>query len=291
MTTGRWTAGAVLGCVLVTVSGCASLEELRQVQMSQRALESEKAELEQQLFDSRTAMSTLRSRSDSLEAQSAVKDQLVANLTTENDGLEEKFRRAQAVLEKLANKPVGDVSMGVGRLPAELDAALRQFASQHPSSVVYDGDHGTLKWTSDLVFAFASDVVRDDAKESLRRFGEIVKSPVAEGFDVIVVGHTDNIPIRKAETLRQHASNTHLSVHRAIAVGKVLAQNGVSSERVGVMGFGEYRPLASNDADQGRSQNRRVEMYMVPRGAFSIGASAQSPMAFTGSEKKDSSTK
>ena len=285
MTTGRWMGSAVLGCVLLAVSGCASLEELRQVQMSQRALESEKSELEQQLFDARTAMSTMRSRSDSLETRLQVKGQLVANLSSENDGLEEKFRRAQTVLEKLAGRPVGDVSLGSGRLPPELDAALRQFASQNPSSVAYDGDHGTLRWTSDLVFAFASDVVRDDVKESLRRFGEILKSPVAMGFDVIVVGHTDNIPIRKAETLRQHGSNTHLSVHRAIAVGKVLAGQGVAPDRVGVMGFGEHRPIAGNDSDQGRSRNRRVEMYMVPRGAFSVGAGAPPAMTFTGSEK------
>lgn len=290
MTTWRWVKGALVGGAFVVLSGCASLEELRQVQMAQRTLEAEKADLEQQLFDSRSAKATLRSRADSLESQLLVKDQLIANLTSENDGLEDKFRRAQSVVEKLASKPIGPVALGAGKLPAELDAALRQFASQHPSSVTYDSAHGTLKWTSDLVFAFASDVVRSDAKDSLRRFSEILKTPAAQDFDVIVVGHTDNIPIRKAQTLQKHPSNTHLSVHRAIAVGKVLRQNGVAGKRIGLMGFGEFRPIATNDSDQGRSQNRRVEMYIVPRGAFSGGGELPAAMTFTGSDK-DSSTK
>ncbi len=276
MNTERWTVGVVGSLVAVLTTGCASLEELRQVQMAQRTLEAEKADLEQQLYDARTMLGSLRTRSDSLEQQIGVKDQFIANLTTENDGLEDKFRHAQRILEKVADRPIGQVVMGSGAVPPELDAALRQLAAENPSSVVYDSAHGSLKWTSDLVFGFASDVVKQSAHDSLKRLGEIMTSPAARNFDLVVVGHTDNIPIRRAKTLQKHPSNKHLSVHRAIAVGNFLQDQGLKAARIGVMGFGEYRPLSPNDSDQNRARNRRVEMYIVPAGAFSAGALAMS---------------
>lgn len=272
MSAGRLMAGVVLLSTSLLAGGCATMEELQQVQMAQRNLEREKAALEQELYDSRTVADSMRARGDSLADQMAVKDQLIANLGAENDGLEEKFRKAQNVLEKIADRPVGAVNVGPGKLPEELDAALRRFASDNPSSVSYDGAQGTLKWTSDLVFAFASDVVKDTAAGSLGTFGQIMNGSAGAGFDVIVVGHTDSIPIRQAATKQKHPTNVHLSVHRSIAVAKVLEQHRLSGARIGVMGFGSHRPIAPNDSEAGRARNRRVEMYIVPAGAFSVGA-------------------
>lgn len=287
MTTGRLMTGrlmsAVLACViLVNLAGCASIDELRQSQMSQRRLEAEKANMEQQLFDSRTAVESLRTRADSLDDQLSVKDQLIANLTRENDGLESKFRKAQDVLEKIADRPIGPVGALAGSLPADLDAALRQLAAEYPSSVSYDSGRGTIKWKSDLLFAFASDIVKDSAKKTLGAFSQIMKTPAATNFDIIVVGHTDGVPIRKPQTKQKHPTNTHLSVHRSIAVANQLQTSGLSASRIGVMGFGEQRPIAPNDSAENRARNRRVEMYIVPSGSFSVGASAQPAMTFTG---------
>ncbi len=277
MTAGRMTAGVVV-CLVCLVSsmvgGCATLEELRQVQMAQRNLEREKAALEQDLYDTRTVADSLRTQTDSLADQLAVKDQLISNLTDENDGLEESFRKTQGVLEKIADRNVGDVSPMSGKLPAELDAALRRFASENPSSVAYDSAHGTLKWTSDLVFALGSDIVKDTAAQSLRRFGEIMGAAAAQGFDIIVVGHTDNVRIGRDATKQKHPTNGHLAVHRSIAVANVIQRHGVSAARIGVMGFGQHRPIVANDSDANRARNRRVEMYLIPAGAFSVGASA-----------------
>jgi chemotaxis protein MotB len=283
MAYGRWIAGCViLATGMLVCGGCASMEELRQHQMAQRRLEAEKAELTQELYDVRTATDSIRTRYDSCEMQITVKDQLVANLSSENSGLEEKFRRAQDALEMIASRPVGSVTVGPGKLPAELDIALQQFANNNSASVSYDGQNGLLKWTSDLVFAFASDVVKNTAKDSLQRFSQIMSQPAASGFDVLVVGHTDSVPIRRAGTLQNHPTNRHLSVHRSIAVAKVLQDFGVRPERVGVMGFGQYRPLVPNDTPEKRAQNRRVEMYIVPAGTFSSGASTAASLSFTG---------
>ncbi len=290
MTAGRMISVVGLAAVVLASSGCVSQDQHRQLLMAQRNLESEKASLEQELYDTRVVSDTLRSRVMSLEDQIGAKNQLVDNLQSENDGLEEKFHTAQSVLEKIADRPIGAVRLGAGRLPAELDAALSRLAAQDPSIVVYDSENGMLKWSANLVFALGSDVVRESATGMLRRFGEIIGSPVASDFDLVVVGHTDNIPIRKAETLEKHSTNRHLAVHRAIAVASLLQNYGVDPSRVGVMGYGEYRPVAPNDDEASRAKNRRVEMYIVPRGTFSAGADARSAMSFTG-EKQDDPTK
>jgi chemotaxis protein MotB len=90
---------------------------------------------------------------------------------------------------------------------------------------------------------------------------------VAADFDVIIVGHTCTRPIARSETKAKHPTNWHLSAHRAISVGFALQKYGYPAERTGVMGYGEYRPVADNATEAGASQNRRVDVYLVPRGA------------------------
>lgn len=285
---GGWRILGGLVCTSIIVSGgCVGLEEHRQLQMSQRILESEKARLEQELFDSRSIGESLRGRVVSLEDQLNARDLLVENLDSENDGLEAKFAKAQELIAKIADRPLEPIPMLSSGLPADLDSAIQQFASRNPSSVTYDREHGSLKWTSDLLFPFATDVVKESAAETLRRFGGILRSPVAGDFDVVVVGHTDNVRISRPETLKKHPTNWHLSVHRAISVGKILEKEGVSSSRIGVMGFGQHRPLVPNTTDENRARNRRVEMYMVPHGTFGSGIEpAATAMSFTGDKAK-----
>ena len=270
------------GCVMgmcVWISGCASLEELRQAQMANRNLAAEKAQLEQDVYDLRAAVESVRGRSDSLQQQLANKDQLITNLEGENNRLEGYAQTATGLVERYADQPLGQPVITTSRLPAELDLALREFATQHSGSVSYEADQGTVKWTSDLLFAFASDVVRDTARSSLDGFAEIMRSPAAANFDVVVVGHTDDIPISNPGTKAKHPTNRHLSVHRAVAVGQKLESAGLNGARIGVMGYGEYRPVVANDSDANRGRNRRVEMYIVPSGSFAAGTELA---AFTG---------
>jgi len=270
MQCGKWMAGWVLGgSVLVVGGGCVSLDEHRRLQAQNRNLIAEKEAMAQELHDSRGGSGSLRTRLDALEREVRTKDELVTNLRSENQLLEEMRRLAQNQLADMAGKQtLGDIAIVGPKLPQPLDSALKRFADEHPSAVVYDSVHGTVKWKSDLLFALGSDVVMQSSFEALKGFTEIVKSSAAGDFEVIVVGHTDNQPIRRPETMAKHPTNWHLSAHRAIAVGGVLRENGYGAERIGVMGFGEYRPVAPNSAEPGRSQNRRVEIYLIPKGSI-----------------------
>lgn len=81
--------------------------------------------------------------------------------------------------------------------------------------------------------------------------------------NVVVTGHTDNVPIRTNE----FESNWELSVMRAVNFMKILVSGneGLDANYFSVKGYGEYKPIATNDTEDGRAQNRRVEVLVQPR--------------------------
>jgi len=274
---GGWMVGLVGGACLTALSGCVSLDDHLRLKAANRTMTAEKESVSQELFDERHVNDTLRIRVDALEGELASKTELLSNLRGENDLLNELRLNAKGTLEDMAGRQkFGDITMPI--LPAPLDTALKRFAEEHPSEVVYDPARGTVKWKGDLLFPLGSDVVKDSSLESLRGFAEVLKSAAAADFEVIIVGHTDNRPIQRPGTKEKHATNWHLSAHRAIAVGGALQKQGYRPERIGVMGCGEYRPVADNSNENGQSQNRRVEIYLVPTGSIVQVAASSVPV-------------
>ena len=95
----------------------------------------------------------------------------------------------------------------------------------------------------------------------------ILNTEKGKDFDVLIAGHSDNIPIQKSTTREKHPTNLHLSAHRAISVFNVMRNNNIEPERMSVRGFGEYRPIAENLPNNGGNElNRRVEIYIIAKG-------------------------
>ena len=80
-----------------------------------------------------------------------------------------------------------------------------------------------------------------------------------EGYEVVVLGHTDDTPIYNS----RFPSNWELSAARAVDVAKFLIENGVRPERVSIRGYSEYRPLHENTTPENRQANRRVEIMLI----------------------------
>lgn len=120
-----------------------------------------------------------------------------------------------------------------------------------------------------LVITVVGDVLFDSGKNKVRPQSYPILDKVATVLEynvpqlsVGIEGHTDNVPIK----FSGWKSNWELSAARALSVLHYLVEDkGISPERVSAIGYGEYRPVASNDTDSGRQLNRRVEIVILPQ--------------------------
>jgi len=184
--------------------------------------------------------------------------------------LQERLAALQKALDD-KDKIIADLQKriltGGTALPPELDNLLKEFAKANGGLVTYDAEKGVVKFSSDLLFNKGSDEVTSSAATAVKSLCGIMNSQEARDFDIVVAGHTDDIPIQKPETLKLHASNWHLSVHRAISVAKIMESSSIDPLRLSVRGFGEFRPVVPNAPNKGGAeQNRRVEIYIVRKG-------------------------
>jgi len=112
----------------------------------------------------------------------------------------------------------------------------------------------------DLLFDSGKAKIRPEAFGLLTKVSRILKDNMAQ-FSVGIEGHTDNVPIKQSGW----KTNWELSSARALSVLHYLANDqGISPERLSAIGNGEYRPVASNETKDGREQNRRVEIVILP---------------------------
>lgn len=118
-----------------------------------------------------------------------------------------------------------------------------------------------ITFVADVLFDSGKATIRPEASASLDKVARVLQENVPD-LNVGIEGHTDNIPIK----VSGWKSNWELSSARALSVLHYLIdEKGVSPERLSAIGYGEYRPVASNDSKNGRQQNRRVEIVILPK--------------------------
>jgi outer membrane protein OmpA-like peptidoglycan-associated protein len=142
----------------------------------------------------------------------------------------------------------------VGYYMDKQEAELREQMAGTGVDVVRNGDNLTLDVPGGVTFAFNSSTINPQFSPVLDK----VANTLAE-YDKTVIevaGHTDNVG--------SDTYNQQLSEQRANNVAAYLAGRNVARTRMVTIGAGETRPVASNDTEAGRSQNRRVEITIVP---------------------------
>lgn len=172
----------------------------------------------------------------------------VAGLLSGSDATE---RRQRA----LVGAGVGGLAGGaIGNYQDRQERALRDQMAGTGVNVVRQGDNITLNMPDNITFGFDSSSLQpqfypvlDNLARTLTEYNQTI---------IEVAGHTDS---KGSDTYNQQ-----LSVRRADAVGNYLMTRGLVRDRFIVTGAGESRPIASNDTESGRAQNRRVEITLVP---------------------------
>ena len=96
---------------------------------------------------------------------------------------------------------------------------------------------------------------------SLPILNKIATALVTSPYDVRVEGHTDNVPIHTD----QFDTNWELSTTRATRLTRIFVTHGFAPQRLSASGYAEFHPVAPNTTAEGRSQNRRVDVIVLPR--------------------------
>jgi outer membrane protein OmpA-like peptidoglycan-associated protein len=134
------------------------------------------------------------------------------------------------------------------------EAKLRQQLAGSGVDVVRQGDNITLDMPGNVTFALDSASLNTDFHSVLNKVGETLRE--YDKTVIEVAGHTDSSG--------SDQYNQQLSEKRANAVAQYLSAQGVPAARMVTVGAGESHPVASNDTPDGRAQNRRVEITIVP---------------------------
>ena len=162
-------------------------------------------------------------------------------------------RRDRALIGAAVGAAAG---AGMGAYMDRQEQQLRDNLQGSRIEIDRRGDDIVLNMPSSVTFGFDSAELTADARSALNEVANVLTQYT--DTRVNIAGHTDSTG--------DASYNQRLSERRAQSVGNYLSQNGVSSMRLNTMGYGANQPVASNATEQGRAQNRRVEITLTPTG-------------------------
>ncbi len=199
-----------------------------------------------------------RRRGDAYKLVISRLEQKASSLAMENTRLRSDLEGAKLLIELLKKEGRAWESLSDG-----LEKDLRaRFAGVEGVTITRDG----VAVEGRVLFKSGRYELRPEGKKILRQVANALK----DKQEVLRIdGHTDNVAIKYA-LKRGIKSNRHLSAMRALSAINVLEANGIDPRRLSLAGYGEYRPIASNESKDGRQQNRRVEIVILPPRTMAI---------------------
>lgn len=206
------------------------------------ALNEEIARAQDELANANAELSGLRSEKGALEAELDTLQKEIKRLTGESS--------ANAKLAEAAKKRLETFK--------KMLESFRTMVESGKLKIKIVNNKMVVEMASAILFPSGSDQLSDEGEEALTEVAKILAEIPDRSFQV--AGHTDNIPIKK----RRFKSNWDLSAARAISVVKHLTENGVSPQNISGAGYADTQPAASNDTEEGRAQNRRIEIVLQP---------------------------
>lgn len=223
--------------LLLCLTGCEKDElraELDRVKGELARSEGENATLKQKVAELEQELSRVRSELEAMGAKYAAAEEELQELRAEQAKREEDlavYKNLFAKLKGLIDAGTIRVSFRKGRMVVEL-----------ASAVLFDSGRTKLK---------------PAGEEAIKQLVEALSSVGKRNF--LVAGHTDNVPVRQ-----RFSSNWELSTARAVVVVNYMAEQGYPPQQLGAAGYGEFDPVATNDTEEGRQSNRRIEIILMP---------------------------
>jgi chemotaxis protein MotB len=181
---------------------------------------------------------------------------------------------AQGTYIKQPSLPYTKVGKGyhdkeVKKIIQETKAMTERTGINEMVKITQSKDQIHYRISNPMMFDIGRAKIKDVGKPVL---DQIVKLLNKTTYEVRIEGHTDNIPIHT----RKYKNNWELSFARALSVTEYFISKDISAQRFQVIGYGEYRPIASNSTKAGRALNRRVEIYINLKTEVTKNAEGQS---------------
>ena len=141
----------------------------------------------------------------------------------------------------------------------QMDQQAKELEQNIPGATIQRVGEGiAVTFASGILFPFNSTDILPDGRSNLQQLANsLEKYP---NSDVLIVGHTDSVGT--------DAYNLDLSQRRALAASALLQSYGVPASRLHAVGKGESEPIQSNDTEEGRARNRRVEIAIYASEAY-----------------------
>ncbi|WP_224984866.1 OmpA family protein [Geomonas agri] len=213
-------------------------------------------------------------------------------LTADKKGLEDTLRStADAKNQKIGelSQKVGELSSNVAGLEAEnkrLKEEVARLQKQKEEVQKTSKTYGDLleqmkgeiakgqvtisELKGKLTVNMVDSVLFDSGKAEVKPEGLVVLQKVVDILKTVkdkavrIEGHTDNVQI-VGQLAKRYPTNWELSAARAINVTRYLQQQGLDPALLGAIAYGEFKPVASNDTEEGRAKNRRIEIVLVAK--------------------------
>ena len=205
--------------------------------------------LTQDLEDARREASLLAQERSTLKSRVSDLEHMLGELRTESAELEARVQEKESQLAELQS------------MQDELVSELEQ--------EIADGQIQVRRLRGQLRVDMVDEILFDSGEATLKEEGQTVLKKIASVLVtanrvIQVQGHTDNVPI-KGRLAAHFPTNWELSAARAVNVVRFLQEEaGLDPQSLSATGLSEYRPRATNDTNEGRQKNRRIEILLVP---------------------------
>lgn len=171
--------------------------------------------------------------------------QMEANLSASRAELEQ-LRKERAEADRMLSA----FKDATEKLKAMIDAGTLEVTMRNGAMVV--------RLPAEVLFPSGSAELSEPGQIAVIEVGVILKQFPDRRF--LVVGHTDNVPLKS----EKHRNNYELSTARAVTVTEYLIKAGMQPKRLIAAGHGEHDPVADNKTTGGRQKNRRIEIVLLP---------------------------
>jgi len=172
----------------------------------------------------------------------------------EYEAMQQKAHQADVLAERLKKLESAHASMQQ-ELRAEIEAQRIQIERLSDREV-------KMTMQEDVLFPLSSIVINQQGREMLGKLAKSLKQ--APDAAIKIVGHTDLLPITDPKLKKRFMDNWELSAARAASVARVFIWGEqINEERIHVVGRSYVEPVGDNRTEEGRQQNRRIEIFLV----------------------------